>query len=126
MTSIAFNAAPRIAKLASSITHLLARMSGAVDRFAESRMRQVASECALHRPRRDPARYRRLFYVDACKPRAALARRKDAVDRASGKLKPLNTVSSGGAGPTFVSIHPSGRFALVANSSRVVASGFHR
>jgi 6-phosphogluconolactonase len=38
-----------------------------------------------------------------------------AVDRATGKLKPLNTVRSGGAGPTFVSIHPSGRFALVAN-----------
>jgi 6-phosphogluconolactonase len=38
-----------------------------------------------------------------------------AVDRASGKLKPLNTVGSGGAGPTFVSIHPSGRFVLVAN-----------
>ena len=38
-----------------------------------------------------------------------------AVDPATGKLKPLNTVSSGGAGPTFVSIHPSGGFALVAN-----------
>jgi 6-phosphogluconolactonase len=38
-----------------------------------------------------------------------------AVNPATGKLKPLNTVHSGGAGPTFVSIHPSGRFALVAN-----------
>jgi 6-phosphogluconolactonase (cycloisomerase 2 family) len=38
-----------------------------------------------------------------------------AVDRATGKLKPLNTVRSGGAGPTFVSLHPSGRFLLVAN-----------
>jgi 6-phosphogluconolactonase (cycloisomerase 2 family) len=38
-----------------------------------------------------------------------------AVDPASGKLKPLNTVRSGGAGPTFVSLHPSGRFLLVAN-----------
>ena len=38
-----------------------------------------------------------------------------AVDRADGKLKPLNTVRSGGAGPTFVSVHPSGRFVLVAN-----------
>ena len=38
-----------------------------------------------------------------------------AVDQASGKLKPLNAVRSGGAGPTFVSIHPSGRSALVAN-----------
>ena len=38
-----------------------------------------------------------------------------AIGRADGKLTPLNTVRSGGAGPTFVSIHPSGRFALVAN-----------
>ena len=38
-----------------------------------------------------------------------------AIDRTDGKLKPLNTVRSGGAGPTYVSIHPSGRFLLVAN-----------
>jgi 6-phosphogluconolactonase len=38
-----------------------------------------------------------------------------AIDRADGKLSPLNTVRSGGAGPTYVSIHPSGRFVLVAN-----------
>ena len=38
-----------------------------------------------------------------------------AIDAASGKLKPLNTIRSGGAGPTFVSLHPSGRFLLVAN-----------
>ncbi len=38
-----------------------------------------------------------------------------AVHRADGKLELLNSVRSGGAGPTFVSIHPSGRFALVAN-----------
>ncbi len=38
-----------------------------------------------------------------------------AVDRADGKLKPLNTVRSGGAGPTHVSVHPSGRFVFVAN-----------
>lgn len=38
-----------------------------------------------------------------------------AIDRADGKLKLLNTVRSGGAGPTFVSLHPSGRFLLVAN-----------
>lgn len=37
------------------------------------------------------------------------------IDRANGKLKLLNTVSAGGAGPTYVSIHPSGRFLLVAN-----------
>ncbi|WP_406694316.1 lactonase family protein [Singulisphaera sp. Ch08] len=38
-----------------------------------------------------------------------------AVDRADGHLTPLNTVQSGGAGPTYVSVHPSGRFVLVAN-----------
>jgi 6-phosphogluconolactonase (cycloisomerase 2 family) len=38
-----------------------------------------------------------------------------AIDRGSGKLALLNTVRSGGDGPTFVSIHPSGRFVLVAN-----------
>jgi len=38
-----------------------------------------------------------------------------AIDRANGKLDLLNTVGSGGAGPTFVSVHPSGRFVLVAN-----------
>jgi 6-phosphogluconolactonase len=38
-----------------------------------------------------------------------------AVDPATGGLKPLNAVRSGGAGPTFVSLHPSGRFLLAAN-----------
>jgi 6-phosphogluconolactonase len=38
-----------------------------------------------------------------------------AIDRADGQLKLLNTVPSGGAGPTYVSVHPSGRFLLVAN-----------
>jgi 6-phosphogluconolactonase (cycloisomerase 2 family) len=38
-----------------------------------------------------------------------------AIDREDGKLTLLNTVRSGGAGPTYVSIHPSGRFVLVAN-----------
>jgi 6-phosphogluconolactonase (cycloisomerase 2 family) len=38
-----------------------------------------------------------------------------AVDRADGHLTPLNAVRSGGAGPTYVSVHPSGRFVLVAN-----------
>ncbi len=38
-----------------------------------------------------------------------------AIDRKDGKLKLLNTVRSGGAGPTFVSIDPSGKFLLVAN-----------
>ena len=38
-----------------------------------------------------------------------------AIGRTDGKLTLLNTVNSGGAGPTHVSIHPSGRFVLVAN-----------
>ena len=38
-----------------------------------------------------------------------------AIDRANGHLTLLNTVRSGGAGPTYVSIHPSERFVLVAN-----------
>jgi 6-phosphogluconolactonase len=38
-----------------------------------------------------------------------------AVNRPEGTLKLLNTVRSGGAGPTYVSVHPSGRFLLVAN-----------
>ena len=38
-----------------------------------------------------------------------------AINRADGRLEVLNTVRSGGAGPTFVSLHPSGRFVLVAN-----------
>ncbi|HSH94087.1 MAG TPA: beta-propeller fold lactonase family protein, partial [Roseimicrobium sp.] len=38
-----------------------------------------------------------------------------AINKADGQLKLLNTVRSGGAGPTYISIHPSGRFLLVAN-----------
>jgi 6-phosphogluconolactonase (cycloisomerase 2 family) len=38
-----------------------------------------------------------------------------AIHRADGKLELLNNVPSGGAGPTFASIHPSGRFMFVAN-----------
>lgn len=38
-----------------------------------------------------------------------------AINRADGQLKLMNTVKSGGAGPTYVSIHPSGKFVLVAN-----------
>ena len=37
------------------------------------------------------------------------------VDRTDGKLKLLNTVASGGAGPTYVAFHPSGRYLFVAN-----------
>jgi len=38
-----------------------------------------------------------------------------AINRADGQLTRLNTVPSGGAGPTYVNVHPSGRFLLVAN-----------
>ena len=38
-----------------------------------------------------------------------------AINPANGQLRQLNTVPSGGAGPTYVSIHPSGRYLLVAN-----------
>ncbi len=38
-----------------------------------------------------------------------------AVNPANGQLELLNTLPSGGRGPTYVSIHPSGRFLLVAN-----------
>ncbi len=38
-----------------------------------------------------------------------------AVDAKSGALRKLNTVSSRGAIPCYISLHPSGRFALVAN-----------
>jgi 6-phosphogluconolactonase len=38
-----------------------------------------------------------------------------AINRTDGQLTLLNTVPSGGAGPTYVSIHPSGKFVLVAN-----------
>ena len=38
-----------------------------------------------------------------------------AINRADGQLKLLNTIRSGGAGPTYVSVHPSKRFVLVAN-----------
>jgi 6-phosphogluconolactonase len=38
-----------------------------------------------------------------------------AIDPRDGSLKPLNTVRYGGAGPTYVNLHPSGKFLLVAN-----------
>lgn len=38
-----------------------------------------------------------------------------SVNRADGQLTLLGTVGSGAAGPTHASIHPSGRFLLVAN-----------
>jgi 6-phosphogluconolactonase (cycloisomerase 2 family) len=38
-----------------------------------------------------------------------------SIDRSSGHLTLLNTVSSQGAGPAHLSVHPSGKFVLVAN-----------
>lgn len=38
-----------------------------------------------------------------------------SIDPATGGLKLLNTVRSGGAGPTFVSLHPTGKWLFVAN-----------
>jgi 6-phosphogluconolactonase len=38
-----------------------------------------------------------------------------AISRSDGKLTLLNTVRSGGAGPTYASLHSSGKFLLVAN-----------
>lgn len=38
-----------------------------------------------------------------------------AVDRTDGNLTLLNSVRTGGAGPTYVSFHPSGKFLLAAN-----------
>ncbi|MEZ6042284.1 MAG: lactonase family protein [Planctomycetaceae bacterium] len=38
-----------------------------------------------------------------------------AIDKSNGQLRMLNSVKAGGAGPTYVSIHPSGKFLLVAN-----------
>ncbi|WP_417377794.1 beta-propeller fold lactonase family protein [Gimesia sp.] len=38
-----------------------------------------------------------------------------AINREHGSLTPINKVSSGGDGPTYVSIHPSGRYLLIAN-----------
>jgi 6-phosphogluconolactonase (cycloisomerase 2 family) len=37
------------------------------------------------------------------------------VNRKDGSLSLLNTVSSGGHGPTYLSLHPNGKFLLVAN-----------
>jgi len=38
-----------------------------------------------------------------------------AINRSDGTLQLLNTMRSGGVGPTYVSLHPSGRFLFVAN-----------
>jgi len=38
-----------------------------------------------------------------------------SIERSNGRLKLLNTVSSRGAGPAHLSVHPSGKYVLVAN-----------
>lgn len=38
-----------------------------------------------------------------------------SINRANGQLTSLNTVRAGGMGPTYISLHPSERFLLVAN-----------
>jgi 6-phosphogluconolactonase len=38
-----------------------------------------------------------------------------AIKKDDGNLTPLNTVSSGGAGPAYVAVDPSGKYVLVAN-----------
>jgi len=38
-----------------------------------------------------------------------------SIDPATGKLNLINSVSSGGKGPAYLSVHPSGQFVLVAN-----------
>jgi 6-phosphogluconolactonase (cycloisomerase 2 family) len=38
-----------------------------------------------------------------------------AIDAATMQLRRLNAVSSGGANPSYISVHPSGKFAFVAN-----------
>lgn len=38
-----------------------------------------------------------------------------SIDRTTGSLALLNTVSSQGAGPAYLSVHPSGKYVLVAN-----------
>ena len=40
-----------------------------------------------------------------------------SVNRSNGNLTLLNTVSSQGAGPCYLSVHPSGKYLLVANFS---------
>ena len=38
-----------------------------------------------------------------------------SIDRSNGRLTRLNTVKSYGAGPAHLSVHPSGKYVLVAN-----------
>lgn len=64
---------------------------------------------------RDQTRLYSANETDRLEPSGAGTVSAFAVDRKSGELTLLNTVSSGGAGPTYVSIHPAGRHLLVAN-----------
>ena len=43
-----------------------------------------------------------------------------SIDAKTGALTLLNTVRSGGAGPTYVALHPSGRYLLTADRKSVV------
>jgi len=47
-----------------------------------------------------------------------------AINPSNGQLKLLNTVASGGAGPTYISLHPSGKFAFVANYAGGTVAAF--
>src|SRR5438045_4424010 len=38
-----------------------------------------------------------------------------SIDRSNGHLALLNIVGSGGAGPAHLSVHPSGKYVLLAN-----------
>jgi 6-phosphogluconolactonase len=60
------------------------------------------------------AGHRRLYAVNAINsPDATVS--GFLIDPATGALKPLNQVSSGGAGPCYISIDPTGHAAFVAN-----------
>jgi len=53
--------------------------------------------------------------VDTYQPAGSGSVSAYSIDRSSGRLTPLNTVSSQGAGPAHLSVHPTGRYVLVAN-----------
>jgi 6-phosphogluconolactonase len=72
---------------------------------------------------------RRLYAVNAINDPAATVS-SFLLDAASGALKPINQVSSGGAGPCYISVDATGRAAFVANyygstiaSYRILPSG---
>jgi 6-phosphogluconolactonase len=55
---------------------------------------------------------RTVYACDEVRPGRVVA---CAFDRGSGTLRPSGSASSGGAGPCFVAIHPSGRWLFTAN-----------